>query len=89
MDYKVLVQNGHGFELDKDDPECLKSYDSPNYHDGPHCLICKGYWCRNCSPEIFTEECPGRAVETLPGLEWAQPPPPPPKGTIIARRIRI
>lgn len=78
----VKVHDGHIFETEEDGS--MKSYDSDDMHDGPRCLICENYWCRNCNPEIFKEVCPGRAEPTLDGLEYRQP-----QVTIVGRRIRL
>lgn len=82
MDGIVKVQDGHIFETEDG---MMKTYEMGDMHDGPHCLICDNYWCRNCNDEIFTEICPGRSEPTLEGLEYRQP-----KITgIVGRRIPL
>lgn len=84
MTYMVFVQDGHAFEANENDPESLADYGS-DPHTGPHCLICEGYWCQHCDPEVFKEKCREREIPTLEGLEYRQP-----EGRISAgRRIRL
>lgn len=73
MDYLVLVQDGHGFEADKDDPQSIAYNEMGDMHGGPTCVICEQSWCQFCDPDIFKEKCPERETETLPGMEWRQP----------------
>lgn len=71
MDGFVYVRDGHLFESDKDGNRLY--IEAGDHHGGPHCVICDEYWCEHCSPEIFTEKCPGRDEPTLDGLEYRQP----------------
>jgi hypothetical protein len=65
---KTLVEGGHEFEVDEDGD--IEYYDSPDYHGGPFCRLCRAGDCQHCRPEILTEKCPAKAVATLPGLEY-------------------
>lgn len=35
----------------------IENFDLGDIHDGPYCVRCKMYFCRNCSPKIYTEIC--------------------------------
>ena len=65
---KTLVPGGHEFDIDENGHVIY--YDSPGYHAGPFCALCYEGGCMDCRPEILTEKCPEKEVETLPGLEY-------------------
>lgn len=35
----------------------VKNFDLGDYHDGPYCVRCEMYFCRNCHPNIWHEPC--------------------------------
>jgi hypothetical protein len=34
-----------------------RDFEQGEYHDGPKCVRCGGYFCRHCNPNVFTDPC--------------------------------
>lgn len=70
---KTLVPGGHSFVVDQKNHHPLGVIDifrlDENYHNGPECAKCGGFFCQHCNRDIYTEQCPEQD-ETLPGLEY-------------------
>lgn len=37
-----------------------EDFELSEFHDGPKCLRCGGYFCRWCNPNVFNEPCPNQ-----------------------------